>query len=109
MIKIKYKSDGYYYEDEIPSCQYCKKTAEETLIFETWHNGILICDSSACALQYVTDEIKMCEFERIEVLVCDDCEQVIDQSIIDPIDGRELCVDCESEIVIDKIKKNGYI
>lgn len=111
MIKSIYKSDGYIYENEIPCCEYCGKSADlqGVVIFETPHSGILICDSTSCALQYMCQEIKTNEFEKVDYIGCDECEEKIENGLVDSMGGRQLCIDCESEIVIDKIKKNGYI
>jgi|TARA_Y100000034_G_C6627133_1_gene273618 hypothetical protein len=67
-IKYKWQSSGYLYDDgDIPKCSYCTKDGLASLIFETAHSGILICDNDHCALSYVTSEIMCNELEREKI------------------------------------------
>ena len=96
-----YNGGGYLYDDgDVPNCEYCGTSAEDTSIFATAHSGILICDEQSCISEYAMNNI-LCdrlEEETKEIKVCDRCEGevTVDDYFHKNSDGEEFCDCCKT-------------
>jgi len=90
-IITTYKSDGYDFGEEVPSCEYCGASAEDTEISETNVSGGFMCGEIGCWNDYIWSEIwgRMVEKEEKEINVCECCE--------DEIDEGDICEYCKKE------------
>lgn len=72
-----YKSNGYDFGEEVPTCSYCDATAEDTEISETDYCSEFICGDIECWNNYMLGNVfhRIVECEEKEVEVCDDCEE----------------------------------
>lgn len=90
MIKT-YKSDGYDFGTECPTCEYCGASADETEIAENHVSGGFMCGEIECWNNYIWSEVwgRMVEITEEEINVCEACEE--------PIDEGDECDDCRWE------------
>tara|TARA_Y100001938_G_scaffold33092_1_gene45412 strand:+ start:5541 stop:5861 length:321 start_codon:yes stop_codon:yes gene_type:complete len=103
-IVKEYRSDGYIFDDEPPSCSFCDASAEDTEICETDYSGEFICGEIDCWNQYMNQNVwgKYVECEEKEVQVCDRCFDDIDESDeIHHLKDEDVCGYCieDKEIV----------
>lgn len=90
-IVKEYRSDGYIFDDEPPSCSFCDASAEDTEICETDYSGEFICGEIDCWNQYMNQNVwgKYVECKEKEVEACDSCEEVGEEIYEDG-----LCIEC---------------
>lgn len=62
------------HDDEIPSCDECGRTAEETQLSSTAHSGGVICGGVDCWNNYMMNNVFTDIIESNDVYVCDICE-----------------------------------
>ncbi len=76
-IIITYKSDGYDFGEEAPSCEYCGASAEDTEIAENHVSGGFMCGEIECWNEYVMSQVwgRMVQKEEKIIEVCDNCEE----------------------------------
>ena len=93
IIKL-YKSNGYDFEEEVPTCSYCDATAEDTEISETDYCSEFICGDISCWNEYMMNNVftRMVECEEKEIEVCDGCHEEEDTSY----DG--MCMPCWEDL-----------
>ena len=85
MIKTRkvYKSNGYDFGEEIPTCSYCGTGADSSEIWETHVCSDFICGEIDCWNEYMMGQVihNQIECEDEEYEVCDDCEKEEDWCI----------------------------
>lgn len=84
IIKV-YKSDGYIFDDDPPTCDFCDASVDDAEICETDYSGQFICGEISCWSEYMMQNVwgKYVECEEKEVEVCDDCEEQEDDCYCD--------------------------
>ena len=89
-IIITYKSDGYDFGEEAPSCEYCGASAEDTEIAENHVSGGFMCGEIECWNEYVMSQVwgRMVQKEEKIIEVCYGCQEEEDTSY----DG--FCFEC---------------
>ena len=95
MVKT-YKSDGYDFGTECPTCDYCGASADETEIAENSISGGFMCGEIGCWNDYIWAEVwgRMIEVTEEEINVCETCEE--------PTDEGDECMDCRIDRELDE-------
>ena len=95
MVKT-YKSDGYDFGTECPTCDYCGASADETEIAENSISGGFMCGEIGCWNDYIWAEVwgRMVEVTEEEINVCETCEE--------PTDEGDECMDCRIDRELDE-------
>ena len=91
IMKTTYKSDGYDFGTDCPTCDYCGADADSTEIAENHVSGGFMCGEIECWNEYIFAEVwgRMVEKTEVEMNVCEACEE--------PIDEGDECDDCRWE------------
>ena len=80
--KIRKLYDGFTYDADEVSCEYCKQTPNETEIQKAYASDTYICGDIGCWNEYCWEWVwagNSVEIEEEEYEACDECEENIDE------------------------------
>ena len=80
-IKTRKLYDGFTYDADDVSCEYCKQTPDETEIVKAYASDTYICGDIGCWNEYCWEWVwngDSVEIEEEEYEECDECEENID-------------------------------
>ena len=82
--------------DDVPTCDHCGASAEETDLSSTAHSGGVICGEIGCWNDYMMSNVfnDFITPTEVDVIVCDNCGDAESQADIEEFLADDICMDC---------------